>query len=79
VVIAVVRWDCNECGTTLVDAVFCCIPLDQAAALMTIGEIYSMHGKKNEAKKVRLKILRSAEHVTMFAVWACMVNQGLYD
>ena len=30
------------------------IPTDQAAALVTIGEIYSMNGKKDEAKKVRL-------------------------
>ena len=30
------------------------IPTDQAAALVTIGEIYSMNGKKDEAKKARL-------------------------
>ena len=52
------------------------IPTDQAAALVTIGEIYSMNGKKDEAKKVRL-IFFCRDRQNMLpcsAVWACMVN-----
>ena len=57
--IAVVRWDCDECGRPLVMFMqhVSIIPTDQAAALVTIGEIYSMNGKKDEAKKVRMNIL----------------------
>ncbi len=53
----------------------CIIPTDQAAALVTIGEIYSMNGKKDEAKKVQMNILPwPAEHVTMSAAHAWLVN-----